>query len=194
LNKRTLFVIGILAACLIVLLIFFMTGKTENNRLLLAEVKETVQAEEHVKYYDIGFKKDVESEQLAGMWVLAEDTGRDFYRISFQITHVDSIKLKSASLKFNNVDPASALMLTTPGAYPMPFMKFESIVPSSGGAILTVDDFGVLETGTVNFEFYLNVSGMKPLQNNELNAEISLGLRENRKELLAELPLVIKLP
>jgi hypothetical protein len=194
LNKRTLFVIGILAACLIVLLIFFMTGKTENNRLLLAEVKETVQAEEHVKYYDIGFKKDVESEQLAGMWVLAEDTGRDFYRISFQITHVDSIKLKSASLKFNNVDPASALMLTTPGAYPMPFMKFESIVPSSGGAILTVDDFGVLETGTVNFEFYLNASGMKPLQNNELNAEISLGLRENRKELLAELPLVIKLP
>lgn len=73
-------------------------------------------------------------------------------------------------------------------------MKFESIVPSSGGAKLTVDDFGVLETGTVTFEFYLNSSGMKPLQNNELNVELSLGLRENGKELPAEVPLNIELP
>jgi len=194
LNKRNLFIIGILGACLIVLSLFLIACNTENNRSLLAEVKEEVQTQEQVKYYDVSFKKDVESEQLAGTWVLAENTGRDFYRISFQITHLDSIKLRSASLKFNNVDPASALMLTTPGAYPMPFMKFEPIVPSSGGAILTVDDFGVLETGTVNFEFYLNSSGMKPLQNNELNVELSLGLRENGKELLAEVPLNIELP
>jgi len=173
---------------------YFTSVNSEDNRPLLAEVGQKVVTQEKIAEYEINFKENVESVTLAGVWVRVEDTGRDFYRASFQITHADSIKLESASLKFPDVEPASALMLTTPGAYPMPFIKFESIVPSSGGAILTVDAFGVLETGTVNFEFYLNASGMKPLQNNEMNLEISLGLRENGKGLSAEVPLTVKLP
>ncbi len=192
-NNRGLSAIAILGLCLIIS-IGFLTSCTASNRPLLAEVTQEDQAQGQVKYYNVAFKKDAGSEQLAGIWVLVEDTGRDLYRLSFQITHVDSIKVKSASLEFNNVNPASALMFSTPGVYPMPSMKFESIVPSSGGAILSVDDFGVLETGTINFEFYLNADGMNPLPDNELNVDISLGLRESGKNLVAEDPLGITLP
>lgn len=193
-SSRTKIIIGVVVACLVIVVLFFTTGYSEENRPLLAVVGHKVITQEHVNEYDIIFKEDVDSEEVAGAWILVEDTGRDFYRILFQISHEEEITLKSATLDFNNIEPASALMLTTPGGYPMPSMKFQSIVPSSKGATLIVEDFGPMGTGSVNFEFYLNAAGLKPLQDNSIDASLSLELHEDGEELTAQVQLQIGLP
>ena len=194
LGSRTKIIIGIIAVCLVFVVIFFTRGYSEEDRPLLAVVGQKVITQEHINEYDVNFKKDVLSEKVAGVWILVEDTGRDFYRIFLQISHEEETTLKSATLDFNNVEPASALMLTTPGGYPMPSLKFQSIVPSSKGATLIVEDFGLLGKGSVNFEFYLNAAGLGPLQDNSLDVTISLVMHENGEELTAQVQLQIGLP
>jgi hypothetical protein len=70
-------------------------------------------------------------------------------------------------------------MLTTPGGYPVPLLEFHSIVPISKGVALNAEDSGPIGEGTVNFEFYLNVSGMWKVPDNIIDLTLSLRLQEN---------------
>jgi len=194
LKGRTKLIVGIIAVCLLFGVIFFTTANSEENRPLLAVAGHKVITQENIIEYDVNFKKDVESEKVAGVWILVEDTGRDFYRISFQISHADEVKLDSAILNFNNVEPASALMLTTPSGYPMPSLIFQSIEPTSKGATLIIEDFGLIGKGSVNLEFYLNTAGLMPLQDNLLDVDLSLLLQEDGEESTAHVSLQIELP
>jgi len=199
LENRTKLILGIIVVFLIGGFLYFYEAGSEDNRPLLAEVMEKVKvAEAPINEYDVNFKKDIDSDRVASVWILIEDTGRDFYRISLQIWHKEETTLNALTLDFSNVEPASALMLTTPEGYPAPPLEFHSIEPASKGVTLSVEDFGPLGTGSVNFEFYLNAVGLKPLPENVLDLDISMKLRENGDSgstyLITEVPIHIKLP
>ena len=100
---RIKIIIGIIGACLLFGVIFFTIGYSEENRPLLAVVGQKVITQENIIEYDVNFKKDVASDKVAGTWIMVEDTGRDFYRISFQISHEEETSLNSATLDFKNV-------------------------------------------------------------------------------------------
>ena len=89
-------------------------------------------------------------------------------------------------------------MLSTPGGYPVPLLEFHSIVPTSKGVTLNVEDFGQIGEGSVNFEFYLNGDGMREVPDNIIDLTLSLRLQENKglisKELFGEVPINIELP
>lgn len=178
--------------------LFFIPTSTAGSRPLLAEVTQSaVNSADRTTEYNINFKKDTNTANLTGIWLLTEKMPSGLYRLSFQITHPESVLLKSLAMDFNNIQPSSALLLSTPGGAPVPPLEFHSIQPSSGGATLRVSDFGTLGTGNINFQFFLDGSAIQAADK-ALDMTISLKIFESGKvdagEQYSSVPLNVILP
>ena len=96
--------------------------------------------------------------------------------MTIQLWHQENTELDSISLKFNMLQPASALLLAPPEGYPWPPFEYQR-TPDGSGVVVNVPDFGPLGTGTVTFEFLLRPSILiKPLPVGQLRLDISFSM------------------